>query len=170
MTQRREKGFTLLELLLVLAIGALIIAGSVFVYNAATISRGATATVQLINAVRAEAQASFGAGGDYTGMDTAFFQTVGIINPAGVHAFNGTIDIAEVAGAPAVNYTITLNGVPGEACVKIGNVITDAGVVTVGDGAATVDPNNVGAGTTLAQEIAALCDADEVDMVYTLVR
>ena len=106
-------GVTLLEIMLVLAIAAMVIVMSVRYYQSATASQQTNATLELIQAITAAADNLSQSTGTYSGVSTA---TVAPLLPGG-----GTTITTQwgtnigIVGA-ASSYVVTIGTVPAQVC------------------------------------------------------
>lgn len=111
---QREAGVTLLEIMLVLAIAAMIIVMSVRYYQSSSSSQQATAAFSQIQSITAAADTLGQATGDYTQASLAS----GVPNMIGS---NGVLlspwnTSVTVAAASANTYTVTITAMPGPVC------------------------------------------------------
>jgi type II secretory pathway pseudopilin PulG len=105
-------GVTLLEILLVLAIAAMIIVMSVRYYQSSTASQQANSTLEQIQAITAAADGMAQANGSYASVSTG---TVKVLMPNELmtSAWGGTIT---VTGGTSNTYTVTFSSMPGNVC------------------------------------------------------
>lgn len=107
-------GVTLLEIMLVLAIAAMIIVMSVRYYQSATSSQQANSVLQQIQAITAAADGLAQASGSYTAGNITSASIAPLLPANGLVApWGSTI---EVSGATATSYTVSIPGVPGGVC------------------------------------------------------
>jgi len=109
---RSVPGVTLLEVMLVLAIGAMIIVMSVRYYQSATASQQANVVVQKIAAIIAAADSLSMSSGSYTGVTDA--NVGGLLSASGGLRTPWGTSIS-VVGA-ATSYTVTIPGTPASVC------------------------------------------------------
>lgn len=150
---RREDGFTLLELLLVIGVAALLLIGGIATYRLVSDGNKTTETTRLLLTIRQEASAmAQSQGGVYTGVafagtgggvdDASPLVTSGILRDGQRNAFNGSIAITTVPDAGGTvdgNLQIDLTGLPQSACTKLMQAInapSDVVSVTGTDGTA----------------------------------
>lgn len=163
-TQNRESGFTLLELLLVIGVAALLLIGGIATYRLVSDGNKATETTRLLLTIRQETQAmAQQQGGIYTGIvfDSATASTTsplivgGILRDQQRNPFNGTIKIDPVANG----LQVALGQISKSACIKVIQSINNPNeVVSVGAGSASY---SAAAGTipVTAANAAAACSA-----------
>lgn len=115
----RLLGVTLLEIMLVLAIAAMIIIMSIRYYQSASASQQANSALAQIQAITASADnVSMGTGTGYTGLSATTIgpllpggQTVGLTTPWGT--------LITITGGTATTYTVTLPATPPNICPLI---------------------------------------------------
>ncbi len=129
---RREGGFTLLELLLVIGVAALLLIGGIATYRLVADGNKATESTRLLLTLRQEAQVmAQQQGGTYTGIaySTAVsdannvFVATGILRDQQNNPFNGPITIAVNAVPTLLDITFANLSRPG--CVKLFTSITN---------------------------------------------
>lgn len=171
---RREGGFTLLELLLVIGVAALLLIGGIATYRLVTEGNRATDATRLLLTLRQEATTMAQQnGGDYTGItyDTAadsaannVFVASGILRVAQNNPYNGPINIAP-NGTNQVD--ITFDQVTKPGCIKMFSAINNpseiASISVNGTATAVTAPADVGPLIAAAQ-----CTLDSNLMVWTL--
>jgi type II secretory pathway pseudopilin PulG len=130
---RREGGFTLLELLLVIGVAALLLIGGIATYRLVSDGNKATEATRLLLTLRQEAQVmAQQQGGTYTGIvySTAVtdpnnvFVATGILRDQQNNPFNGPITINVNAADPAL-LDIAFDNVSRPGCVKLFTSITN---------------------------------------------
>lgn len=116
-------GVTLLEVLLVLAIAAMIIVMSIRYYQSASASRQATEALQKIQGIVAAADALAQASGSYTAVNISNDTLKPLLPGGGLSTpWGATIT---VGGATATTYTINIGSVPVGVCpLLLGNLAT----------------------------------------------
>jgi type II secretory pathway pseudopilin PulG len=119
--KKNEAGFTLLELLLVVGVGALLLIGGIATYRLVSEGNKVTDTARLVMTIRNEAQ-NLAQGQGYDGVQQALVQAK-VINDPQRNPFGGTI---QVSGGDTL--TITADQVPQNACRKLAMTIKDQGV------------------------------------------
>lgn len=168
----KERGFSLLELLLVIGVGALLLLAGLATYRIVTEGNNVSETIRLLNAAKIGLQTLYSNQATYgtNGSDITEIAIEGGIFPArNVLSATQTVDpwrnnITVNAVDPS-NFTITLSNVPEAACVKLGTGFTpttDADFVSVninGEGDLT--------NPTVA-EVQGDCDGDS-DIVWNFI-
>lgn len=113
---RSVLGVTLLEIMLVLAIAAMIIVMSVRYYQSASASQQANAILQQLQAITAAADSLSQSTGSYSAADIST-STLGPLLPNGSYAFVTPWGTSITIGSPAGNsYQVTVPGVPSGVC------------------------------------------------------
>lgn len=139
-----QLGVTLLEIMLVLAVAAMIIIMSVRYYQSATVSQQANSVLQQIQAISAAADTYAQGAGGYTGLN-ASGGSAGNLPLASPNLLNlpwgGT---AGVSGQSATTYQITLTGIPNSVCTIISARIGTGGKYTVATDCSTISYNAAG--------------------------
>lgn len=168
---RREGGFTLLELLLVIGVAALLLIGGIATYRLVSEGNRATEATRLLLTLRQEANVfAQQQGGVYTNItyntrtDTAatnIFVASGILRQNQRNPFNGDIDIAPVTpggGTADSELTITFSNLSRAGCVKLFTAITNPNEIT------NVNANGKGARDAQANAITAAQAAQDCDV------
>ena len=106
-------GVTLLEVMLVLAIAAMVIVMSVRYYQSANANQQATSTMQQIQGIIAAADGLAQAGGSYTVVTTTAVQPLMPGNTMKT-AWGDTVSIG--SGTTATSYPVTIGKVPYNVC------------------------------------------------------
>ncbi len=123
---RNKKGFTLVEILLVVGFIALASIGIYAIYEKIYISHKAERTFQQVNLIYRGISQLYGNSISYSSLNTSVLisgqiattdmintETNSIVNP-----FGGLITISDLGAGE--NYQIVFQGIPTDACVKIG--------------------------------------------------
>ena len=174
---RREGGFTLLELLLVIGVAALLLIGGIATYRLVSDGNKATEGTRLLLTIRQEAQTlaqqspdnytsiSY----DSTASDTNnIFVASGILRDQQKNPFGGDIQVA-VNAADATQLDITFTGVTRSSCVKMFTAITNpAEIFSVDVGGTTSLADNAGTNDITPANAAAACTANVNDMIWTV--
>jgi type II secretory pathway pseudopilin PulG len=122
-SKHSEAGFTLLELLLVVGVGALLLIGGIATYRLVSEGNKVTDTTRMIMTIRNEAQ-NLSQGQEYTGVDTALVDAkVMTANPQR-NPFGGQFSVT--GGADTLDIEVTK--LPVNACRKLALSIKDPGV------------------------------------------
>lgn len=130
--KQNEKGFSLLELLLVVGVGALLLLAGIGTYQLVTSGSTANDAVRLLATIKQQAQRAYQGQAAY---DPNMLPTLvamqafpsGVVDQAtGVASdpWGGAITVG--AAAPATNFTITYPAVPSASCIQIGTAFTEA--------------------------------------------
>ena len=179
---QNKKGFSLIELLLVLGIIAALAITAFMIYPKVSSSNNAQTESSNINTIKASLASLYSSSPDYTGLTT----DVGIkskifpdtmVNTAGTAALNtfkGAVTLGvskdSPSGADNSAFTITYAAVPAAECVKIVSAVaSNFYKVTVGG---TAVKDNKGSGTTGAvavdvAKLTAACAAGNTSIVFT---
>lgn len=168
----KSKGFTLVEILLVVGFIALASIGIYAVYNKVTTTAKANTENTNLQTVRAGIKQLFGSQKNYTGLTSDVVRNARI-SPQGMHtggasglvnSFGGDVVIVPQALGGTEGFRITTNSIPGDVCVKLA---TGAGAsfdqVTIGGTVVKA----VGSNNQINPiAVTVQCDADTVDMVF----
>lgn len=172
---RAPRGFSLLELLLVVAVGAVLILSGLGAYKLVSDGNNATQSIRQLQTLKQQVQQAYQGSAGYGTVAnadlTASLQAMRLLPPdmplTGTtlrNAFGGTTTI--VAGTSVANFVVTFNNVSRGACVKLG------GVYSVSNDSSFVQLV-VNGGTALTVPTIALltgangCDNDLNTMVWT---
>jgi type II secretory pathway pseudopilin PulG len=169
--RKKSKGFTLVEILLVVGFIALASIGIYAVYNKVTTTAKANQENRNMQTIRAGIKQLFGNQQNYTGLTETVVRNARI-SPQDMHtgaatltnAFGGAVTIAPQALGAAPGFRITTASIPGDVCVKLASgagssfdQVTIGGTVVKAIGTNTqVNPVTV---TTQ-------CNADTVTMIF----
>jgi type II secretory pathway pseudopilin PulG len=121
-SRKTEAGFTLLELLLVVGVGALLLIGGIVTYRIVSEGNKAAETTRLIMTVRNEAQ-NLAQGQGYEDVQAALVAAK-IIKDNQKNAFGGDFTVTGAADT----LTVALTQIPPTACRKLAMGIKDQGV------------------------------------------
>ena len=125
---KNDKGFSLLELLLVVSVGILLILAGLAIYRNVTNQRLTNETVRLVNVIKQETQKLYQGERGYgpVGDRRAIIKNAGIIAPeydnGGISIrgpWNIDVQVNSMAGATGTRLQILLVGVPAEACANV---------------------------------------------------
>ena len=113
---KKEEGFTLLELLLVIGVAALLLIGGIATYRLVSEGNKATEATRLLLTIKQEAMVLAQQGGtDYTGIDMATLAAVGAVrSPTQLNPYNGAINIT--GGA---TLTVEFQNVSQAGCLRL---------------------------------------------------
>lgn len=168
LTKKTQKGFSLLELLLVVAVGAILILAGLAIYRNISQNTQINEATRLVNVIKQETQRIFQGEPDYTGLTNTILTNADAVPPrytsgAGVitSPFDTAVTLAPTA-APSLEFTLTMAAVPTAACIKLGLEFTDddPDFQSLSIGGANV-------ATTVAAVDGACAGAATVDMIWT---
>ena len=165
---KSQKGFSLLELLLVVAVGAILILAGLAIYRNVTNQTQVNEASRLVNVLKQEAQklwqgeGTYGAVGD--DMNEVLINANAVPNRyiTGTDAINSPFDTDVEVTSAGTTFTITMEAVPQGACINLGTLYNandpDFASVSI-DGTAQIAPD--------VTFVNANCAAGGVDMVWT---
>lgn len=170
--QTKEAGFSLLELLLVVGVGALLLLVGIATYRLVTQGTSVNEAVRVLTTLKEKTQRAFQGQRGYGTAGTDLVPTLVSMKafPSGVlddddtprHAWGDTIDIE--VNTDTQMFDITFNNVPSDACVNLGTTFdaddTDFDSLSVNGAAITEELN----ATTLSD---ACDDPDENDLIWS---
>lgn len=134
----RMAGVTLLEVMLVLAVAAMIIVMSIRYYQTATTNQQVNGALQMIQAISANADALAQGTGSYAGAVTTTAVQNLMPNNSMTAPWGGT---ATISGAAATQYTVNITSTPAAVCRQVMPRLAANAKITVtsacGSGAAT---------------------------------
>lgn len=151
--KKSKKGFSLLELLLVLGIIAALVVAAFIVYPKVQASQRAEAESSNIAAIQAGVKSLYAASPSYTGLTTQVGVQANVFpdnmlsgsgsDATPINVFKGEVTLAAAATGPSKtagsSFTITYNSVPANECAKIVSSIgPNFDSVTVGSGGTVV--------------------------------
>ena len=161
---KNQQGFTLLELLLVVGVGAILLLAGIATYRLVTEGNNVNEASRLLTTVKQQVQRlyqgqnTYGAGDISTALINAGAIAVANVNTGGttiVSPWNTPI----VVTAATANFTIAFQDLPQEACIQLGT--TDVGddpdfvgVTIAGGGSITTTPTVVQANTGCSATVA----------------
>lgn len=125
-TQKTQKGFSLLELLLVVAVGAILILAGLAIYRNITSNTDVNEASRLLNVLKQETQRLYQGQATYAGLDNTVLTNAGVV-PARYTTAAGVIDspfatndvTAVINGADPAQFDIDIANVPADACTKL---------------------------------------------------
>ncbi|MFZ3185801.1 MAG: type 4 pilus major pilin [Pseudomonas sp.] len=157
--RRGQRGLSLIEASMVLALSAVVVAGAVMYYGTAAESAKVARAQAQLGAIQTAVAGLYGNQSSYVGLDAAALQTSGALPVsyfsgvgAMVNPWNEAVTVAPVIGNR--NYAITFTDIPAAACKKIVTSDAGTGVVSVEVGGSTgvsqltLADANTGCGTT----------------------
>jgi prepilin-type N-terminal cleavage/methylation domain-containing protein len=124
--KQKQGGFTLLELLLVVGVGALLLIGGIATYRSVTETNRANDGIRMLLAINSEMQSLYQGQSNYGGAgddQEAILQGLGVIPNPARHPFNGVMTIT--TNADPSRYDVTFQDVPSSACVRMLRAVTD---------------------------------------------
>ena len=147
-------GFSLLELLLVVGVGALLLLAGISTYRLVTSGNSVNDATRLLTTIKTETQRIYQGQAQYDGLDNVLLNNAGafpsgVVSGAGAaaqpkHPWGGNITVG-VTNAPANDqFIITFTGIPTEACIKLGQAFdasdTDFVGVNINGNGQTANP------------------------------
>lgn len=128
-------GVTLLEIMLVLAIAAMVIVMSIRYYQSASTNQKINVTLNNITGIVAAGESFLAATGTFTGMAATAFNPY---LPGGAMPNSGFGGPMTVAATSASTYTITLPKPPADACLRLIALLASNKAVKMAAGCETV--------------------------------
>jgi prepilin-type N-terminal cleavage/methylation domain-containing protein len=120
---KKKHGFSLLELLLVVAVGAVLLLAGLAVYRNVTQNANVNEAMRLLNVIKQETQRLFQGEGEYGTADlNSLLQNANVIPSSALngteirHPFNDTVTVTGVDDT----FTILFRNVPRAACISLG--------------------------------------------------
>lgn len=141
--QKKNKGFTLIEILLVVGFIALASAGIYTIYSKVQVSNKANAESRNLDLIRAGVKSLFASKTNFTGLDNTVVNA-GRITPENmktsaateiINSFGGPVTVAPIGlnGGTNNGFRITYDQVPGDICIKLASAAgAQFDVVTIG--------------------------------------
>lgn len=128
-SKKEEKGLSLIEASMVLALSAIVVSGVMFYYQSASDSNKTQNTVSQVMSVMSAINGLYVGQASYTGLsDTVLYNssavpanykgTTGIIN----NPFGGRLHVAPNTNRAAGGYALLLDGIPQSSCVNIASM------------------------------------------------
>lgn len=181
---KMEKGLSLIEASMVLALSAIVVSGVMFYYQSASDSNKTQNTVSQVMSVMSAINGLYVGQASYSGLsDTVLYNSsavpanykgsTGVIN----NPFGGRLHVAQNTGSSG-GYALLLEGVPQSSCVNIASMNlgtslqgVGVGMTSINSGSPTVTlnaptssrtnvkKNTVYSGTLTPADAATLCDA-----------
>lgn len=161
----KSRGFSLLELLLVVAVGAILLLAGLAVYRNVTDNSKVNESIRLLNVTKQETQKLFQGEGNYPAQSLNSVLTAARAFPTSAlngtqvrHPYNGDVTVTGVGRT----FTIEFDAMPESACIKIGQSFAaeDADFVRL---SIRGNPLDAGAdGVFGALELQNACDGDSV--------
>ncbi|HRC26741.1 MAG TPA: type 4 pilus major pilin [Alphaproteobacteria bacterium] len=126
--RKAQSGFSLLELLLVVGVGALLLLAGIATYRLVTQGNDVNDAIRILTTIKAQTQKAFQGQNGYGASGTDLVPTLAAMQafPAGVldtaniprHPWGDTIAIASAADTRSFDLTFT--NVPSDACINLG--------------------------------------------------
>jgi prepilin-type N-terminal cleavage/methylation domain-containing protein len=173
---KNEKGFSLLELLLVVAVGAVLILAGLAAYRLVSENNNVNEAARLINTLKQQVQRAYQSEGEYNGDIQAILTDLrafpaGVLNAAGEaqHPFGDDIEFV----ANGNSFDITFENIGRSACLQIGQLFnenSDSDFVGLTVDGADADAGDTDDGTISIADLQAVCpasDAGGLDMTWT---
>jgi prepilin-type N-terminal cleavage/methylation domain-containing protein len=168
-----QKGFSLLELLLVVAVGAVLILAGLSAYRLVSENNNVNESLRLLNTLKQQVQTAYQGEGEYTGninntlIDLRAFPD-GVLTSSGQarHPFGGDINF----NANGNTFDIVFTGVGRAACIAVGQAFDSTSDSDLADFQIDgTDPDTGGDGITLADLQGACPGANDAgaDMTWT---
>ncbi len=133
-TQKSSRGFSLLELLLVVAVGSVLILSGLGAYRLVSENSNSNTATTQVTTLKQQVQQAFAGQGSYGAANADLSATLNNLRalPSDMpvtgtnlrNAFGTTTTVT--VGAATNQFRITFNGVPRSACVKLGQLFTPA--------------------------------------------
>ncbi|HSW70027.1 MAG TPA: type 4 pilus major pilin [Gammaproteobacteria bacterium] len=128
-------GVTLLEIMLVLAIAAMVIVMSIRYYQSASLNQKIAATLNNITAIVAAGESYLAATGDMTAVSST---TLNPYLPGNTMPYSGWGGQMSVTGGSANSYSISIPSVPTGACTQLTNLVKQNSKLSIDSGCASV--------------------------------
>lgn len=139
---KRQRGFTLVEVAMVLAIAALLIAGVMLFFNNASQARQTNDALQEVAAVQQTVRSLYSGQPDYTGLDTAIVASSKQLPAKWANTTSSTVSnpfgssVTIAATSSANQFMLTFNGIPDAACSKMVTMDMGTGMAALQVGSA----------------------------------
>jgi len=163
-----ESGFTLLELLLVVGVGALLLVGGIATYRQVTAGNQTNEAQRELQRVASSVRTAYQSQNDYAGLDTDTAIQLGVfpglaIGTVPTNPFGGDTTVAENGADPRL-FDLTMEEVPEPACIQLATSIQDPAELEE----LQIDGASPGAIPLAIADVTGPCNAAPVDMVFTL--
>jgi prepilin-type N-terminal cleavage/methylation domain-containing protein len=128
--RNKQKGFSLLELLLVVAVGAILILAGLAIYRNVTNQTEINESSRLLNVIKQETQKIFAGESTYPANIVPILINADAVpgsavnGTALVNPYGGAITVIQNAGNNA-QFNIVFNAVPQSACISLGTMYTN---------------------------------------------
>ncbi len=169
--RRNERGFSLLELLLVVGVGALLLLAGIATYRLVTQGNNVNDAVRILATLKQQVQRAFQGQSTYgTGDITPTLVNLngfpsGVYDPGTGNATHPWNDTILITGA-TTTFTIQFTQVPSDACIQLGTTFNenDSDFVSLQAGGSTFDAATP---VTVAGLTTACGAGGNVDMIWT---
>ncbi len=169
---KNVKGFSLLELLLVVAVGAVLLLAGLAVYRNVTNNTNVNEATRLLNIIKQETQRLYQGEGEYgSGSLNSILINAEVIPASSLngseirHAFNATVTVTGTDDT----FTVLFNDVPQSACLSMGQAYSINDPDFEGISIQSQDPDTNGDGQISVSELDAVCSRGNgiPDMTWT---
>lgn len=163
--RRKQRGLTLIEAAMVLAVATLVLAGVMLAFQTASTSGKIGDSITQLGSIQQAVRSTYSGRSDYANLDAGVLIDSKALQAKMVnessrtirHPFNGNVEVA-----PATNgFTVTYDAMPPEACVKLVTLDLGTGVQQIAVGGTTRTKALTPAEATSA------CGSAPVDIVWT---
>lgn len=120
---RKESGFTLLELLLVVGVGALLIIGGIATYRVVVEGTRVNEATRLLSLIKSESIQLYQGQPNYANITVDQLEQIGAITSQR-NPFGGALDVVVNPGDPLF-FDVTMEDIPSTACMKVARAITN---------------------------------------------
>lgn len=133
----RQRGLTLIEAAMVLALATIVVAGVLLFFQSASTSNSTNAAASQLAAVQNAVRSLYAGQSSYAGLDaTTLIQSRSLpgnmVNGSTItSAFKAGVTVAPVASAGNAQFAVTFDGVPTEACSKMATLELGSSLVSV---------------------------------------
>lgn len=141
MRKKLEKGLSLIEASMVLALSAIVVSGVMFYYQSASDSNKTQSTISEVMSTIAAVNGLYVGQASYDGLNngvlwnsSAIPQTYKGASPNITNPFGGTLTIQPGVNGSANKYSLSLSGIPRSACVNIASMNLGTSLEGVGVG------------------------------------
>lgn len=141
MRKKLEKGLSLIEASMVLALSAIVVSGVMFYYQSASDSNKTQSTISEVMSTIAAVNGLYVGQASYNGLNngvlwnsSAIPQTYKGTSPDITNPFGGKLTIQPGTGNNANKYSLSLSGIPRSACVNIASMNLGTSLEGVGVG------------------------------------
>jgi major structural subunit of bundle-forming pilus len=142
----RQRGLTLIEAAMVLAISTLVVAGIMVFFQSASINSKTNEAMNQLSSLQSNVRSLYSSQPTYNGLNSEL-----LINASGVpnkmvngtaltHAFNAEAAVAPASVGSGANnaFTVTYSDIPSEACVSMATKDLGTGLVSLSVGGSNI--------------------------------